>query len=189
MRRLRGRASVSAMLPPVRDGAVAFLGLGSNVGDRLANLQHGVDLVDADARTRIEGVSRVYETDPVGPEQDRFLNMVARVSTRRSPAGLLRVCHVAEQARGRERVQRWGPRTLDVDILLYGDRKVATPALEVPHPRLAERPFALVPLVEIAPGMTLPDGTPLRALLDRHVPVEGVDLFDSRVLPPAREER
>lgn len=178
-----------SVLPPVRNAVVAFLGLGSNVGDRLANLQHGVDLVDADAKTSVDEVSRVYETDPVGPEQDRFLNMAARVRTRRSPAGLLRVCHVAEQARGRERVQRWGPRTLDVDILLYGHRRVTTGRLGVPHPRLAERPFALVPLVEIAPGMTLPDGTPLRSLLDRHAPVEGVDPFHSRVRPPSPDER
>lgn len=180
---------MSAILPPRRDGEVAFLGLGSNVGDRLANLQHGVDRIDADAKTRVDEVSRVYETDPVGPEQDRFLNMAARVWTRRSPAGLLRVCHVAEQARGRERVQRWGPRTLDVDILLYGNRRVATARLEIPHPRLAERPFALVPLLELAPGMTLPDATPLSALLDRHAPVEGVGLFGSQVHPPARGER
>lgn len=180
---------MSAVLPPVRHAEVAFLGLGSNVGDRLANLQHGVDLVDADAKTRVDEVSRVYETDPVGPEQDRFLNMAARVWTRRSPAGLLRVCHVAEQVRGRERVQRWGPRTLDVDILLYGNRRVTTARLAIPHPRLPERPFALVPLVEIAPDMALPDATPLRALLDRHAPVEGVDLFDSQVRPPARGEQ
>lgn len=164
----------------------AFLGLGSNVGDRLANLQRGVDVVDADPRTRVDGLSRVYETEPVGgPEQGRFLNMAARVATRRSPAGLLRVCHAAEQACGRERTERWGPRTLDVDILLYGARTVATPRLEIPHPRLAERPFALVPLLDVAPGGSLPDGTPLTALLERLAPVTGVDMVEHEVRVPS----
>lgn len=179
-----------ARVPPRRSGEVAFLGLGSNLGDRLANLQRGVDLVDADPETRVRDVSRVYETDPVGgPEQHRFLNMAARVVTRRSPLGLLRVCHAAEQACGRQRARRWGPRTLDVDVLLYGTRTVATARLEIPHPRLAERAFALVPLVDVAAGASLPDGTPVTSLLEALRPVEGVDLVEARVRVPAAEQR
>lgn len=176
---------MSAILPPLRSEEVAFLGLGSNVGERLDHLQRGVDLVHADAKTRVEAVSSVYETEPVGgPEQEPFLNIAARVRTRRSPAGLLRVCHAAEHACGRERAERWGPRTLDVDILLYGPRTVATKDLAIPHPRLAERPFALIPLVEVAPGVAFPDGTSLAASLARLAPIEGVVMVGEQVRVP-----
>lgn len=162
--------------------AFAFLGLGSNVGDRLTTLQRAVDLLDADRRTRVDAVSSVYETEPVGgPEQGPYLNMAARVATRRSPAGLLRLCHRVEAALGRTREVRWGPRTLDVDILLYDDRTVATRRLVVPHPRLAERAFALVPLMEVAPGQRLPDGRSLPSLVARLAPIEGITMVGSQV--------
>ena len=143
---------MSAVLPP-RGEEWAFLGLGSNVGDRLENLQRAVDLLDADPRTRVDGVSSVYETDPVGgPPQEPYYNLVARVATRRSPRRLLELCGAVEDALGRVRAERWGPRPIDVDILLYGAREVATRRLTIPHARLTERAFALVPLLEVAPG-------------------------------------
>lgn len=166
--------------------AFAFLGLGSNLGDRLTTLQRAVDLLDADRRTRVDAVSSVYETEPVGgPEQGPYLNLAVRVVTRRSPSGLLRLCARVEAALGRTREVRWGPRTIDVDVLLYGDRAIATRRLVVPHPRLAERAFALVPLMEVAPGQRLPDGRSLPSLVARLAPIEGITMIGSQVRAPA----
>jgi 2-amino-4-hydroxy-6-hydroxymethyldihydropteridine diphosphokinase len=174
---------LEAVLPSTE---VAFLGLGSNLGDRLDLLQRAVDALDADARTRVDAVSSVYETAPVGgPEQDPFLNIAVRVATRRSPRSLLRLCLAVEERLGRERTVRWGPRTVDVDVLLYGDRTVRTRDLEVPHPRLDERAFALVPLMEVAaPGHRLPDGRTLAAALAALAPVEGIVMVGTQVQQP-----
>jgi 2-amino-4-hydroxy-6-hydroxymethyldihydropteridine diphosphokinase len=178
---------VSAILPPFRD-ETAFLGLGSNLGDRLAFLQRAVDLLDADPKVDVEAISTVYETEPVGgPEQKLFLNLAARIRTRRSPRRLLRLCHDVEQQLGRVRgcpQRRWGPRTIDVDILLWHGRVVATRSLQIPHPRLAERAFALIPLVEVAPGMVMPDGTSLATLLARLAPIQGVTAIGTQVRVP-----
>lgn len=163
----------------------AFLGLGSNLGDRLTHLQAAVERVDADPDTRVDAVSSVYETDPVGgPEQEAYLNIAVRVATRRSPRRLLRLCHEVEDAGGRVRDERWGPRTIDVDILLYGQRQMSGRRLEIPHPRLTERPFALIPLIEVAPGQRLPDGRSLPAVLARLAPVEGVRMIGTQVRHP-----
>lgn len=175
---------MSAILPPLRD-ETAFLGLGSNLGDRLDFLQRAVDLLDADPKIDVDVVSTVYETEPVGgPVQEPFLNIAARVRTRRSPLRLLRLCHEVEGTLGRVRAERWGPRTIDVDILLWQGRVVATRSLQIPHPRLAERPFALVPLVEVGPGMRMPDGTSLATLLARLAPIEGVTAIGTQVRAP-----
>lgn len=164
----------------------AFLGLGSNVGDRLTTLQAAVDLLHADPVTRVDEVSSVYETEPVGgPEQEAFLNLAVRVATRRSPHRLLRLCNEVEARLGRVRTVRWGPRTIDVDVLLYDDLVVAARDLVVPHPRLVERPFALVPLMEVAPGARLPDGRSLASLLARLAPIEGIAAIGTQVQVPA----
>jgi 2-amino-4-hydroxy-6-hydroxymethyldihydropteridine diphosphokinase len=163
-------------------GVFAFLGLGSNLSDRLASLQRAVDLLDADPLSRVDAVSSVYETDPVGgPEQGPYLNMAARLATRRSPTRLLALCQSVEQELGRTREVRWGPRTIDVDILLYDDRVIERPELQVPHPRLVERAFALIPLIEVAPGQRLPDGRSLPSVLARLAPVEGVRMVGAQV--------
>lgn len=176
---------MSAIIPPVGREEVAYLGLGSNVGDRMGILQAAVDGVHADARTRVLEVSSVYQTAPVGgPEQEDFLNIAARVATRRSPLRLLRLCQAVEAALGRERAVRWGPRTIDVDILLYGPRTVAVRSLRIPHPRLAERAFALVPLIEVAPGESFPDGTSLTSALARLAPIDGVTMVGHQVRVP-----
>jgi 2-amino-4-hydroxy-6-hydroxymethyldihydropteridine diphosphokinase len=173
-----------AWAPPGRE-VFAFVGLGSNVGDRLAHLQAGIDHLHAQRGVRVDAVSSIYETAPVGgPEQDHYLNMAARVATTRSPLGLLRACHRAERARDRVRTVRWGPRTLDVDILLYDDELITTRRLEVPHPRLTERPFALVPLIEVAPGATLPDGSSLVRALAARAPVDDVVMVGRQVMAP-----
>ena len=132
----------------------AFLGLGSNLGDRRATLRAAVaDLPD------VVAVSPVYETDPVGgpPGQPAYLNLVVELQTDRSPRELLEEARRLEAAAGRVREERWGPRTLDVDVLLVGDLVVDEPDLVVPHPRIAERPFVLVPLADLAPEL-VPEG-------------------------------
>jgi 2-amino-4-hydroxy-6-hydroxymethyldihydropteridine diphosphokinase len=131
--------------PPV------FLGLGSNVGDREGNLDRGLRLLESRAFT-ITASSSVYETEPVGgPPQGPYLNMVVRGETALGPEALLEACLATERDMGRVRAERFGPRTLDVDILLYGDLVLDTPDLTLPHPQLHERRFVLVPLAEIAP--------------------------------------
>lgn len=171
-----------------RPETFAFVGLGSNLGDRLALLQAAVDALDADGVTRVDAVSSVYETDPVGgPEQEAFLNAAARVATRRSPRRLLALCQDVERRLGRRRDVRWGPRTIDLDILLYGEATVSRRHLEIPHPRLLERAFALVPLMEVAPGQKLPGGSSLASALARLAPVEGVRMIGTQVHLPGRQ--
>ena len=164
---------------------VAYLGLGSNVGDRLAHLQAAVDRLAADLVSDVEAVSSVYATTPVGgPPQEDFYNLAIRLLTRRSPLGVLALAQRVERAGGRVREVRHGPRTIDVDVLLYADRVVRRPQLEVPHPRLTGRAFAIVPLIEVAPGRRLPDGTTLTGALARLAPVEGVTAIGRQVLVP-----
>jgi 2-amino-4-hydroxy-6-hydroxymethyldihydropteridine diphosphokinase len=130
----------------------AYLGLGSNLGDRLGHLQRAVDALGATAGLDVVAVSSVYETAPVGgPAQDDFLNAVVAVDTDIAPHDLLAVAMDVEQREARVRSVRWGPRTLDVDILLYGDEHVDAPDLEIPHPRMGERAFVLAPLHDVAP--------------------------------------
>jgi 2-amino-4-hydroxy-6-hydroxymethyldihydropteridine diphosphokinase len=131
----------------------AFLALGSNLGDRLAHLRAAVaGLPDVIA------VSRVYETDPVGGpgRQDAYLNAVVELDTDLSPRALLEIGQGLEQAAARVRTEHWGPRTLDVDILLVGDLVIDEPDLQVPHPLMWKRDFVLVPLRDLAPDL-VPD--------------------------------
>lgn len=139
--------------------ARAAIGLGSNVGDRVEHLRRAVRALTAVGS--VVGRSAVYETAPVGgPAQGPFLNAVVVVDTALSPQDLLAELLAIERIEGRERRVRWGPRTLDLDILLYGRIAVDVPGLEVPHPRLRERRFVLEPLLEAWPDAVLPDGTP-----------------------------
>jgi len=153
----------------------AYLGLGANLGDRLANLQAAVDLLRREERMRVVASSRVWETEPVGgPEQPEYLNAVLRVETDRSPRELLDACVGVEAELGRVRAERWGSRTIDVDVLLYDERTVDEPDLVVPHPRLAERAFVVLPLLELEPDPILPDG---RRLVEQRIDVSGVVPF------------
>jgi len=128
----------------------AYLGLGSNLGDRAARLQDAVDGLAAADGVRVVAVSPVYESDPVGgPPQPEYLNAVVAVDTDRSPRQLLEVAQRIEAAAGRVREERWGPRTLDVDVLLVGHELVNEPDLVVPHARLFERAFVLAPLADL----------------------------------------
>ena len=138
----------------------ALLGLGANLGDRLDSLQRAVDMLGDDPSIRIVACSRVWETDPVGRvEQPDFLNVVVRAEVRLDPRELLAACHRVETALGRVRETRWGPRTIDIDILLYGGRTIDEPDLSVPHPRMLERAFVLLPLLELDPDPIMPDGS------------------------------
>jgi len=130
---------------------IAYLGLGSNLGDRLAHLQAAVDGLAAIPHVRVVAVSQVYETTPVGgPDQGDYLNAVVAVDTTLDARELLGVAQGLEQRELRVRRERWGPRTLDVDVLLVGDARVSEPDLVVPHPRFRDRRFVLMPLAEIA---------------------------------------
>jgi 2-amino-4-hydroxy-6-hydroxymethyldihydropteridine diphosphokinase len=145
-------------------GERAFLGLGSNVGDRLAYLRDAVRLLDDEDGIRVVRCSRIWETAPIGgPPQPDFLNAVIEVDLDRTPRELLAAAHRVEAALGRVREIRWGPRTIDVDVLLIGDRTIDEPDLVVPHPRIAERAFVLLPLLELEPDLALPGG---RRLVD-----------------------
>ena len=133
-----------------------FLGLGSNVGDRERNLGRGVRLLE-ERGFRVTASSSLYETEPVGgPLQGPFLNLVVRGETALAPEALLAACERTEDDLGRVREVRFGPRTLDVDLLLYGDLVREAPDPVLPHPRLHERLFVLVPLAEVAPDVRHP---------------------------------
>jgi 2-amino-4-hydroxy-6-hydroxymethyldihydropteridine diphosphokinase len=145
----------------------AYVGLGANLGDREKNLRRALELLGAEHGIEVVAVSSFRETDPVGyVDQPRFLNGAAAIETELEPRELLDRLLAVERALGRDRSgPRYGPRTIDLDLLLYGDRVVDEPGLTVPHPRLAERPFALEPLAELGPGLTLPDGRRVSELL------------------------
>jgi 2-amino-4-hydroxy-6-hydroxymethyldihydropteridine diphosphokinase len=131
----------------------AYLGIGSNLGDRLAYLQLAVDELAGAEGVTVVGVSPVYETAPVGgPEQPDYLNAVVAVDTTLAARELLHLAQGIEREAERVRTVRWGPRTLDVDVLLVGDDVIDDPDLVVPHPRLAERAFVVVPLADLDPA-------------------------------------
>ena len=130
----------------------AYLGIGSNLGERLTYLQLAVDELAAADGVTVVGVSPVYETAPVGgPEQPDYLNAVVAIDTTLTAHELLRVAQGIEVEADRVRTVRWGPRTLDVDVLLVGDERIDDPDLVVPHPRMTERAFVLVPLADLDP--------------------------------------
>jgi 2-amino-4-hydroxy-6-hydroxymethyldihydropteridine diphosphokinase len=142
------------------------IGLGGNLGDPVATLREALAAIAALPGVELEAVSSAYESEPVGlAEQPPFVNAVARVRTDLPLGALLEGLLDVERRLGRVRTVRYGPRTCDLDILLAGDEVAAEDGLSVPHPRLAERRFALEPLLELDPAAALPDGTPLARLL------------------------
>jgi 2-amino-4-hydroxy-6-hydroxymethyldihydropteridine diphosphokinase len=140
---------------------IAYVGVGANEGDRAAALRTAVAALDATEGIRVERVSPVYEAEahrrPGQPTQPDHLNAVLRLRTTLVPDALLDVFHALEQTAGRDpSAARWGPRPLDLDLLLYGDHVMETPALTLPHPRLAGRRFVLRPLADLAPDLVIP---------------------------------
>ncbi|UFJ40613.1 2-amino-4-hydroxy-6-hydroxymethyldihydropteridine diphosphokinase [Brevibacillus humidisoli] len=127
-----------------------YLALGSNIGDRPQNLRRAVQLLDATETISVQKLSAVYETEPVGyEEQPAFLNMVIAADTELTPSQLLEAVLAVETQMGRVRTIRWGPRLIDIDILLYGRETVNSPNLQIPHPRMPERGFVLIPLRDV----------------------------------------
>jgi len=147
----------------------AYIGLGANLGDRAGTLRAALAALDALDGIEVVAVSGFRETDPVGYlDQPRFLNGAAAVETVLAPRELLDALLAVERSLGRTREgPRLGPRTIDLDLLLYGDESFDEPGLTVPHPRLHERAFALEPLVELDPGLVIPGKGPLEALLQK----------------------
>jgi len=136
----------------------AFVGLGSNLGERETQIRLALDDLARLADSRLDGVSSLYDTEPLGEtEQPNFLNAVARLHTELPARQLLWNLHLIERRLGRVRGRRWGPRTIDLDLLLYGDLVLDEPDLRVPHPELARRAFVLVPLLELEPGLVHPE--------------------------------
>jgi 2-amino-4-hydroxy-6-hydroxymethyldihydropteridine diphosphokinase len=160
----------------------AYIGLGSNLGDRLDHLRRALASLQARG-IEVRAVSSVYETDPVGPPQGDYLNAAAEISTHLSAAELLRVLKESETEAGRQRRERWGPREIDLDLLLYGDETIDECGVTVPHPELTHRAFVLVPLIEIAPMLDLPSGEPITAFCERNP--KGVRPFPADDWPPA----
>lgn len=162
------------MSGPQRSG---YLGLGSNLGDRAQHLRSAIAALE-EGEVRVEGVSSLYETAPVGeyqgPQPD-FLNLVVAITTALAPEELLDLCKRIERGSGREpHGPRHGPRPLDADILLLGDLLLSEPRLSIPHPAMTSRRFVLEPLLELDPDAELPDGTLLRESLGR-LPAERVE--------------
>jgi 2-amino-4-hydroxy-6-hydroxymethyldihydropteridine diphosphokinase len=135
----------------------ALLLLGANLGDRAWTLRRAIKTWRKIAGCRVVKASRVYETAPVGPSKKAYLTQAVKIETGRTPMGLLLEAKILEAATGRKTGKRWGARTLDVDLIAYGNKRLSTPWLTVPHPRAAERAFALAPLRDIAPEWR-PDG-------------------------------
>lgn len=135
------------------DGKSAYLGIGSNIRDRKENCLEAIRLIGESPFISVIKRSSLYETEPVGyKDQPAFINCVIEIETTLTPRKLLEVCQGIEESLGRERVDRWGPRTIDIDILLFNNLVINERDLKIPHPLMHERGFVLVPLLEIAPG-------------------------------------
>ena len=155
------------------EAVTVYLGLGSNMGDRQQNLDRALELLSR--RLRIEKFSSIYETDPLGDtDQSTFLNMACQAYTRLAPKDLFALAKGIESKLGRTG-KSGAPRPIDIDILLYAQQVIETPELVIPHPKMAERAFVLVPLAEIAPGLVYPaNGKTVKALLQDITEQQGV---------------
>jgi len=146
----------------IADGVVVYVGLGSNLGQPEHQVRQALDELNALPQTHLVRHSPLYRSSPHGPpDQPDYVNAVAMLNTRLAPEALLDELQRIEHRHGRVRAMHWGPRTLDLDLLLYGDRRIDTPRLTVPHAQLHRRAFVLVPLHDIAPGLQLPGDGPL----------------------------
>jgi len=160
-----------------KEAVTCYLGLGSNIGDRRANLAEALQHLGQLPAIEIVKTSSIYETAPVGPQdQPDFFNQVVQAEVTCSPRQLLELLQKIEQDMGRVRRRRWGERIIDIDILLYGDETMDEPDLQIPHPQMLARQFVLVPLAEIAPDLVLPDGRRAADAADAGAQVRRVEL-------------
>lgn len=174
-------AQVDMRQPPAGQ-ETAFVGMGGNIGDRLDFLNQAVRLLHQHPQVSVEDISSVYETAPLGPSEVDFYNIAVRILTDLAPLRLLQACQSVETELGRVRTVRWGARTIDLDILVYGDRSMTSQVLSIPHVELVNRPFALVPLMEVAPpGWVLPDGLTLGKAVASLAPIEGISAIGNQV--------
>jgi 2-amino-4-hydroxy-6-hydroxymethyldihydropteridine diphosphokinase len=146
----------SSMTPNSSSRAIAAIALGSNLGNPLAMVKGAVEVLGHEATTELVAQSHWYKTIAVGPAQPDYVNGCVVVKTRRSPPDLLHLLMTIEQQFGRQRTEHWGPRTLDLDLLFYENLVLETPELSLPHPRMGERAFVLVPLAELLPDWVHP---------------------------------
>jgi 2-amino-4-hydroxy-6-hydroxymethyldihydropteridine diphosphokinase len=160
----------------------AYIALGSNMGDRFEYLKKAILLLENHENITVVNTSSIYETDPVGyTDQDQFLNMAIHVVTSLKPLELLDVCLKIEEQLGRKREIHWGPRTLDLDILLYNQENMETEKLTIPHPRMSERAFVILPLLEMDPNIMLPTmKEPLKSCLQSKPDKEGVRIWKQK---------
>ena len=172
--------------------ATCYLGLGSNLGNPAQQLARAVRALAGLPDTTLARVSRCYRNQPLGdPEQPWYVNAVAEITTALAPLELLDALQAVEAAQGRVRTQRWGPRTIDIDILLYDRLELGTPRLTLPHPGIAGRRFVLQPLCELAPGLVLPGMGAVQELLRRAPPWQmepGTQCIDPATLLDAAGE-
>ena len=152
------------------------------MGNRIEFLEEALKNLEDNYPIRVVNNSSIYETDPIGYEdQALFLNMVAQINTDLSPIELLDACQETEKGLGRKRVIRWGPRTIDLDILLYNDENMMMERLVIPHPRMHERSFVTIPLLEICPNMMLPAmDLPLSKIAEQLTDREGVRIWKQK---------
>jgi len=145
----------------------AYIGIGANLGDARANVQDAIARLARLPGATLLAASSSYRTAPIESSGDDYINAVAHITTSLPAQALLQALHAIEAAHGRERPYRNAPRTLDLDLLLYGDEQISSATLTVPHPRLTERAFVLVPLLELAPAIAVPDLGPALAFLPK----------------------
>lgn len=154
---------------------ISYISLGANLGDRLNQLQQAVEMLKAHEQITVRAVSSFYETKPVGvTDQPDFINAVVKLETSLQPMELLEAVQSVEQALGRERKEKWGPRIIDLDILLYENEVIESESLVLPHPRMTERGFVLLPLEEICPDLILPDGRSIREYREKLSDTESI---------------
>lgn len=160
-----------------------YIGLGSNLGDREANLFSAVDMLRRFDTLAVRRCSSIYESAPVGPPQPRFLNAVVEIECALPPLRLLALLKQVERDLGRQRRKRWGPREIDLDILLWENEVIAEPTLQVPHLELHKRRFCLEPLTELDPGLKHPvTGETVRQLLQKLAPSDCVKFAPAQPL-------
>lgn len=158
--------------------SVAYIGLGSNVGDRLGNIKKSIELLGSSPDVTVEKTASFYETKPVGYlNQPDFINTVVKITTKLTPHQLLKVTKSIEEALLRKRTVKWGPRVIDLDILIFDDIVMDEPHLRLPHPEIKNRAFVLVPLAEIAGSLKQTDGKTIAEILAKLSDKKGVKIL------------